>query len=416
MKKLLVTIAVCLMIMMAALFAGPVTSGALLLLLPAQQRSVPHDLPPDYEPVHKGHVSLERGVYFRENEDLIVPGTPALVVRRSYASSYRTSREFGIGTRLAAEWSIQGDGKQFQWAELIRPGERWISFRRSSPGTSVFNSMYVARGSADEWQGARLGWTGIDWALRRPDGTLARFRACGRVGTARCSIKSFRDADGHVIQYRRNRRGRLERLESGEDRWIAFDYDEHDRVERAFSSTNQEVRYEYDERGRLARVKSGDVVTHRYTYTDLDEMATIVEPDADIENFYEDGRCVRQVNRFADGSPPYVFDIEYTLDGSKITETTSRRSDGTWVHYAFDSEGFATTETGGAGSRELARFSFERDSTTHAVVSLSLTCSDRTGRPVRRSSFVAPGREEWLKWDLVRTYCSWTWQHRRTTQ
>jgi YD repeat-containing protein len=265
-------------------------------------------------------------------------------------------------------------------------------------------------------RGARLGWTGIDWALSRADGTLARFRACGRVGYDRCLITSFRDADGHVIHYRRNKRGRLERLESGEDRWIAFDYDEHDRVVRAYGSTKHEVRYEYDERGRLARVKSGEVVTHRYTYTDLDEMATIVEPDADIENSYEGGRCVRQVNRFADGSPPYVFDFEYTLDGSKISETTSRRSDGTWLHYSFDLAGFATTETWGAGSREPARFTFERDSTTHAVVSLNLTCPDRTGRPLGHSSFVAPGREEWLKWDLVRTYCSWTRQHRRTTR
>jgi YD repeat-containing protein len=404
------------MLITVALFVGPVTSGALLLLLPAQQRSVPHDLPADYEPIHKGHVSLERGLYFRENEDLIVPGTPALVLRRSYVSSYRRPREFGIGTMLAAEWYIMGDGKQFQWAELIRPGELWVGFRRSSPGTSVLNAMYVVRGSADEWQGARLGWTGIDWALRRADGTLARFRACGRDGNGRCSIMSFRDADGHVIHYRRNKRGRLERLESGEDRWIAFDYDEHDRVVRAYGSTKHEVRYEYDERGRLARVKSGDVVTHRYTYTDLDEMATIVEPDADIENSYEGGRCVRQVNRFADGSPPYVFDLEYTLHGSKISETTNRRSDGTWLHYAFDAEGFATTETWGAGSREPARFTFERDSTTHDVVSLNLTCPDRMGRPLGHSSFVAPGREEWLKWNLVRTYCSWTRQHRRTTQ
>jgi Domain of unknown function (DUF6531) len=160
MKKLLIGIAVCLMLIMVALFVGPVTSGALLLLLPAQQRSVSHDLPADYEPIHKGHVSLESGLYFRENEDLIVPGTPALVLRRSYVSSYRSRREFGIGTTLTAQWFIRGDGKQFQWAELIRPGERWVSFRRSSPGTSFFNAMYVARGSADEWQGSATGLDG----------------------------------------------------------------------------------------------------------------------------------------------------------------------------------------------------------------------------------------------------------------
>jgi YD repeat-containing protein len=420
MKKLLILTAISsialVVVVLVVMFVGPATSGALLLLLPAQQRSAPHDLPENYTPVHKGHVSLGIGLYFRENEDLVVPGTPALILRRSYASSYRTPREFGIGTTQAAEWFVIGDAKRFQWAELVRPGESRIRFERTSAGTSFFNAMFVHRGSAGDWQGARLGWTGVGWALRLVDGTLARFRACGPGENDRCSIVSYRDADGHSIRYRRNGAGRLERLESGQNRWIAFHYDEHDRVVRADASTKRELRYEYDDRGRLVRVKSGDVVTHRYTYTDLDEMATIVEPDTDIVNSYADGRCVRQLNRFADGSPPYIFDFDYTLDGSKISQTLSRRSDGTWVHYSFNKTGFTTSETWGAGDHEPASFIFERDPTTNAVVSLSLTCPDRTGRPLRHSSLVAPGREEWLKRDLVRTHCSWTTQQWRTTR
>jgi hypothetical protein len=119
----------------------------------------------------------------------------------------------------------------------------------------------------------------------------------------------------------------------------------------------------------------------RYTYTDLDEMATIVEPDTDIENSYEGGRCVKQVNRFADGSPPYIFDFEYALDGSRISQTLSRRSDGTWVGHSFDKRGFTTSETWGAGDDEPASFIFERDPTTNAVVSLSLTCPESQGPP-----------------------------------
>ena len=113
---------VCFVVIIVVVFVGPATSGALLLLLPALQRSAPHGLPENYTPAHKGHVSLDIGLYFRENEDLVVPGTPGLVLRRSYASSYRTPREFGVRTTHAAEWFVIGDGKQFQWAELVRPG------------------------------------------------------------------------------------------------------------------------------------------------------------------------------------------------------------------------------------------------------------------------------------------------------
>jgi YD repeat-containing protein len=415
MKKLLRVIASSVVLLVAALFIGPLTSGALFLLLPTWRKSEPHDLAEDYTPLHKGHVSLDRGLYFRANEDIVVPGTPALVLRRSYVSSYRLSREFGVGTTHAAEWLVRGDGKDFVWAEVFRPGDTSIRFERTSAGRSFFNAMFEHRDSGSEWRGARLGWTGLDWALRLVDGTLARFRSCGSRKNDRCTILSYRDADGHLTTFRRTRAGRLERIEGGRDRWIAFDYDEHDRVVRAYASTKRDVRYAYDNRGRLAEVRSDNVVTHRYTYTDLDEMATIVEPGTDIQNSYKDGRCVRQVNRFADGSPPYIFDFDYTLEGSRVSQTRSRRSDGTWVHYSFDNAGFTTTETWGAEGVEPASFIFQRDPTTHAVVSLSLTCPDRRGGALRHSSLVAPGREEWIKWNLLTTHCSWRRPQSRTT-
>jgi YD repeat-containing protein len=420
MKTLLRLTAVCsvllVVFLVVAVFAGPAASGGLLLLLPAFHRSSPHDLRENYTPVHKGYVSLDIGLYFRDNDDLFVPGTPALVLRRHYVSSYRAPGAFGVGTTQAADWFVIGDGRQFQWAELVRPGESRIRFERTSAGTSSLNAMFEHRGSASEWSGARLGWTGIDWALRLADGTLARFRACGPDSNDRCSIKSYTDSDGHAINYRRNRAGLLERIDGGPDRWIAFDYDEHDRVVRAYASTTAEVRYEYDARGRLALVNSQGVVTHRYTYTDLDEMATIVEPGTDIENSYDGGRCVRQVNRYNDGSPPFAFDFEYTVDRSRISEAHTRRSDGSWKRDSFNSAGFTTSETTGVAGREPASFVFQRDPVTNAVVSLTLTCPDRTGRPLRHSSVVAPGREEWIKWDLLRTHCSWRTQPARTTR
>jgi YD repeat-containing protein len=273
---LLIALTGCFALVGAAVFTGPVSSGAVLLLLPGTQRAVEHDLPDDYVPLHKGHVDLDVGLYIRENEDLVVPGTPPLVLRRTYISGFRAAKEFGIGTTHADAWYVVGDGKRFQWAALIRPGSYRVRFERTSNGTSLLNAMYQHRSSADEWQNARLGWTGLDWALRQADGSLARFRPCGPGEKSVCSIMRYRDADGHVVNYRRNTAGRLERMETGRDRWIAFDYDDRDRVTRALDSTKHEVHYEYDERGRLARVKSGGTTTHRYTYTDRDEMATIV--------------------------------------------------------------------------------------------------------------------------------------------
>ncbi len=316
---------------------------------------------------------------------------------------------------MAGEWYVVGDGKKFQWAALIRPGESHIRFERTSPGSSVFNAMYRHTTSAGEWFGARLGWTGIDWALRRDDGSIARFRPCGPDEKSICSILRYRDADGHVIDYRRDRAGRLTRIEAADNRWIALEYDAGGRVNRAHDSTTHEVRYSYDERGRLSQVTSGSKVTHKYTYTDLDEMATIVEPGTDIENTYENGRCIRQVNRYPDG-PDFVFEFTYHLDGSKIVGAASKRSDGTRTTYTFADGGYTASEVWGREDTDVATFVYERDPQTHAVKSLSLTCPDRTGRPLRHSSLVRPGEEEWIKWDLARTHCSWRANRSRSAE
>ena len=194
-----------------------------------------------------------------------------------------------------------GDGRQFQWAELVRPGESRIRFERTSAGTSSLNAMFEHRGSASEWSGARLGWTGIDWALRLADGALARFRACGPDSNDRCSIKSYTDSDGHAINYRRNRAGLLERIDGGPDRWIAFDYDEHDRVVRAYASTTAEVRYEYKRAGppragELPRRCDASLhVTHGSRRDGDDRRAGHRH-----RKLVRGGRCVRQVNRYND--------------------------------------------------------------------------------------------------------------------
>ena len=66
MRKLLLVAVACMTLFVTALFAGPISSGAWLLLLPTPRWGVEHDLPPDYEPLHKGAAYLATGMYSRE--------------------------------------------------------------------------------------------------------------------------------------------------------------------------------------------------------------------------------------------------------------------------------------------------------------------------------------------------------------
>ena len=228
-------------LVLTVIFGGPFVSGALFLLLPAVNAAAPIELPADYEPLHKGAVDLSTGLYTRENEDLVVPGAPALILRRTYLSRYRAPKEFGIGTTHPGEEYLVGDGERFQWAALILASGARINFRRVSSGTSLRNAMFVHDATPTEWLGARLGWTGLNWALRKRDGSLFIYQGCGN--TSRCAILVSRDAAGQTILYRRDSAGRLKTMSAWGGRWIAFEYDTQDRVIRATASTGQNVRY-----------------------------------------------------------------------------------------------------------------------------------------------------------------------------
>lgn len=388
----------------AAIFAGPVASGAVFLLLPTPVLSTIPEEADTLDPLHKGGIDLSTGLYIRRNDDLVVDGAPALVLRRTYQTRDSISRHFGIGTTHEGEAYLVGDGTTFQWVSLILPGGTHVRFERRSPGTSIF-TMFEHRATPGEWQHAQLGWTGMHWALRRRDGTLLLFQGCAGAGS--CSIIRARDLWGRITEYRRDRVGRLTRMEGSNSRWIAFDYDDRNRIRRAYGSNNAEVRYTYDDRGRLATVLSSEGVRRTYTYTDLDEMATIVEPGTDIENVYEDGRCVKQVNRYADREP-FVFRFTYQMKNGAVVRTDSDRSNGTWLRYTWSPALFVTSETWGRDGTEPAVFTYDRDPVTNAVTSLTVTCPDRTGRPLRHSSIVRPGWEDELKWDILTTHCSWT--------
>ncbi len=409
MRKALTATLILAVTVLVVLFAGPIASGAVFLVLPnlvlPATAVAAHGAGQPYEPVHKGHAAMPTGIYIRENDDLVVPGTPALVLRRSYNSMDRVSRQFGIGAWHNGEIFLSGDGKTFQWAKLILTGGAHIPFERTSAGSSLFNAMFQSA-TAGEWQGARLGWTGVNWALRKPDGTLMIFRGCG-PGRA-CAIVQWRDADGHVVDYHRDWKGTLQRIESSDDRWIAFEYDGSGRVARAHDSAGGEVRYEYDGPGRLSKAVARDGSIYRYTYNSAHQLETIQEPAAEIENSYDgDGRCVKQVNYFADGSAPYTFTFAYKVADGRVIESETRESSGTTARYVFQDGGYTASETWERGP-DAVTFAYDRDPATGAVTSLTLTCRDRTGQPLRHSSFVRPGEEEWIKFDLVRTRCHWS--------
>ena len=387
-------------------WAGPLSSGALDLLRPVSAEAQHREFPDSYQHRHKGYVDLGTGLYIRDDEDLIVRGVPALVFQRTYRSRDRDVRELGVGTTHSGELYLIGDPASFQWAEVILATGGRIRFERTSPGTSYLNAMFTHRSPSASWNGAQLGWVGSEWVLRKNDGTRMRFLACGGgIPVRACSLVEEIDSDGHAIEYRRDATGRLLRIEADE-RWIALDYDDRGRISRASDNAKRWVRYEYDEPGRLARVSSSAGVEHRYEYTSLDEMARISDPGKIIENVYEDGRVVKQVNRSPGDDEPYVFQFTWTVTDGRVAEVESKRSDETWERYAYNAARYPVVESHGTVGMHPLIFEYTRDPVTNAVTSMTVACPGRTGAMLRHSSPVRAGYEDWIKRNMVRTHCA----------
>src|SRR5687768_14742546 len=311
-------------------FVGPLRSGAWRLLEAAPMEALQHNTDPEYQPLHKGYISLGTGLYVREDEDLIVRGTPTVFLRRTYRSGFHIQREFGIGATHNGGLLLEGDPDRFQWVQMGSPIGAHVRFERISPGTSYSNALFEHRGSPSEWQGARLGWTGTGWAARRRDGAVRFFQGCGHGDAPVCWILWERDADGHRIDYKRDGNGRLLRIEASPDRWIAFDYDENNRITRAYASDGPEVRYEYDERGRLSHSRGTDGKETFYRYTERNELTAIETVKSLIENTYDQaGRVTTQVISYPnDVDEPYTFAFAYKVADNQVVETRTTRSDG----------------------------------------------------------------------------------------
>src|SRR5262245_34694071 len=128
------------------------------------------------EPRHKGGIDASTGVYTREDEDLIVADGMPLVLRRSYLSVDRVSRQFGIGGTHPGEWYLIGDGATFQWAELILSTGGRIHFDRVSPGTSKYDAVFEHRTTPTRFLGARLRREDRGWRMEFTDGGSALFK------------------------------------------------------------------------------------------------------------------------------------------------------------------------------------------------------------------------------------------------
>lgn len=398
-------------LLLAGVYLPPFVSGARALARQIPGAAPVPPLPPEYQPLHKGHIDTATGLYVREDEDLVLRGAPSFILRRTYRTRDARSRAFGVGASHTGEWYLIGDSARFQWAELILEDGGRIHYDRVSSGTSIFNARFEHRGTPTVFYGSELAWSGTDWIIKEADGTLLTFLACGpRRGL--CSISSIRQRDGRTIRFRRDATGLLTRIEAG-TQWIAFESGEGGRVARVKDQDGRAVAYTYDARGRLRQSLDSDGFKRVYDYDERDRLIRVDEPGRIVENRFDDAdMCVWQRARFfadprnsvpIDGET-YVFRFEYTMQDGRVHETRTWEANTPPHRRVFTASGYVASETWDFDSDRAKTITYERDPLSGLVSGLTLKCGG--GRwQTSRTLPATPANEDDVKEELLGTSC-----------
>ena len=363
----------------ARTIAVVVAIAALPVVFDAQQSSAPATAPThaarDGDPVDLG-----TGLYIRRSIDIILTGPAPLVFSRVYRNRDSRSRPFGIGTNHSFGSFLVGDAA-LSYIDLILPDGARVHYRRTAGRIGHVGGVFEHTTSPGEYRGSRLLWNGSGWTIKLLDGSVSMYPDCFPSLNKPCTMSVYRDAKGHAVRVRHDRRMNAVRLQADEGPTIELTYDDLDRIVLARSSTGQEVRYRYDSLGRLTHVSDSAGSTSTYGYDPAHQMVQVKEPGISIHNAFDSGgRCIvndvkiEVAGQKSGRTRRSLFKFEYTVNpAGKIMATVVQRASSR-RRVTFNEAGYALSDTVTGGKTRGFGTAVTREAGSNAVQRVTLWC------------------------------------------
>jgi RHS repeat-associated protein len=336
----------------------------------------PQDPSGDGDPVNLG-----TGLFVHHQTDLVLPDVIPISLTRIYRPNDPKWRPFGSGTRHPYEMFLVGDQTTYSYADLILPDGGKIRFNRISPGTGPSGAIMEATTTPTAFYKSTLtyyassgGAAEARWDLRLREGTVYRFTVDTR-DTA--PLVAIIDRNGNQLSIVRTndftgtlQSRRITRIVSPNGRWVEFTYDANFHITQAKENIGRIVSYAYDGSGRLTQVTDAVGGVTQYSYDAANRMLTIRNAKGTVylTNQYDtNGRVSTQTQ--PDGG---VYQFAYTLNGSnKVTQTDVTTPRGSIRRVTFNNDGFATGETLALGTGVQQIYSYEVQSGTNFMLSVT---------------------------------------------
>src|SRR5215213_2229425 len=316
-------------------------------------------------------VDLSTGLFVMEKTDFVIPDILPIVLRRTYRPGDAQSRPFGIGSSHPYDIFLWSDNN-FQEADLILSDGGKIHYTRISAGTGYNDAVYEHTTTPGMFYQSRIYWNGNGWDVRLKNGLTFLFGVLD-------PLNGIKDRYGNLITISRTNgsSGNITQIASSSGRWLQFTYGSGDRISQIKDNSGQTISYTYDGSNRLWKVTDQNGEITEYTYDSSHRMLTIKDAKGIdfLTNTYDsNGRVITQTQ--ADTS---TYEFDYTLDGSgKVTQTDVTGPRGNLRRLTFNSSGYKLTDTRAEGTALEQTFTYERQSGTNLILSVTDTLNRET--------------------------------------
>jgi RHS repeat-associated protein len=322
-------------------------------------------------------VDLSTGLFLLNQTDIILPDVMPITLARTYRPRDTVSRPFGIGATHSYQIYLVGNGAPYDGTQLVLPDGGRIRYDRISPGTGQVDAVLEHTATQSQFYKSRLTWNqDYGWDLSFKDGSRWKFQA---YANAAPMLIAMSDRNGNTISITRTSQKQVSKVMSPNGRWIEFTYDSNDRITQARDNIARTVGYTYDTSGRLWKVTDPIGGVTEYTYDSSARMLTIKDARGIIyltNQYNTNGRVSTQTQ--PDGG---VYQFAYTISSGKVTQTDVTTPRGNVRRVAFNSDGYATSETFAPGTSNEQTYTYELQSGTNFMLSVT----DALGRKTSAS-------------------------------
>lgn len=280
-------------------------------------------------------VNLVTGQFDHTESDLVLPDVVPINVARSYSSTDKNQRAFGVGMTHLYDVFLFSQN-QYQEVDLILPNGTRVHYVRTSPGND-FPSAVFQSSAPGPWQGSVIRWNLLraGWDVSFRDGRKWFFFQFQPVS-------EMTDANGNLTRIVRQNSGisgKVAQIISPNGRTVSFTYNAAGLVGALTDNLGRQVSYSYDGGGRLLQVVDPTGGHRDYTWDTANNRITAIH-DANgnlvVQNEYgTDGRVFRQLR--ADLSS---FRYGYVTQNGVTTQALVTDPRGTTRSVFFDLAGY----------------------------------------------------------------------------